>query len=136
MTEENDPITRFLTDLEGEAPPADLRARSLERALQVWTESAASDRWRRLWESAPLRLAWAASVVVLVAAHLVVPLRSGRATTSVTAAGRQADTELQEVVRLPRLRASYVGVDAARELHNTNPNAAPTQTRHPKESRS
>jgi len=116
MTEPHDPVTRLLATLEEPEPPRQLRERSLAQAQAVWARPPAADRWSRLWHSRSLQLAWAATVVVLVAAN--VALRVGPQTRPRTVASAPASRdqagfkELQAIVELPRVRPEYAGIDA------------------------
>jgi len=69
------------------APPRALRERALAAARQSWDAAAgvtpSEDRWKRAWESRPLRLAWAIAVVALVAGHLLLS-RAPRTETAAT----------------------------------------------------
>jgi hypothetical protein len=88
--------------------PSDLRERVLaaSRAALI-AGPPRPDRWRLVWESRPLRLAWAASLLLLLAGHavLVDPARP-RATAAALPLSRSvtgADAELAAIGRLPRL---------------------------------
>jgi hypothetical protein len=61
--------------LEPPVPPPTLRARVLKSARETLEREAARDIWTRVWESRPLRVAWAAATLILLAAHLAVPAR-------------------------------------------------------------
>lgn len=117
MSDPHDPVTRLLSNLKPPEPPASLRASTLSRATRAWVRPATPDRWRQVLESRPLRLAWATTVVALVAAHLALSTRpehklAPTAGPEVAASAAQ-DRELREVVELPRLREAYVALDAA-----------------------
>jgi hypothetical protein len=104
----NDP-DRLLNGLELPVPSKELRDRALTAARAAGGTSSDSDLWNRLWTSPPLRLAWAASVAGLVLAHLALSLPARRTGPSragpLLTAGVVADTELAEVVELPRINA-------------------------------
>jgi hypothetical protein len=116
MIDNRDPVAEFLSRLEPPEPPAALRGSALTQATQAWSQPATPDRWCQIWESRPLRLAWAAVVVGLVAAHLSLPAQSDRKPGTVSGAEHAAlagsDRELREVVTLPRLREAYVATEA------------------------
>lgn len=61
--------------LEPPVPPPALRARVLKSARETLEREAARDIWTRVWESGPLRVAWAAATLLLLAAHLAIPAR-------------------------------------------------------------
>lgn len=96
-------MNAWFSGLEIPQPPDGLRRSALAAATERWSRPATSDRWRRIWESQPLRVAWGAAVVVLVAANLVVPSRTARPRTSAS-----TSDELREFVKLPRLRAGSI----------------------------
>ena len=95
----NDPLSGF----EIPRPPAELREATLATAVARWSHPADVDHWRWIWESRPIRVAWGATVVVLVAMILVLPRKTARPRAS-----RSTPDELQEVISLPRLRTGYV----------------------------
>ncbi len=109
MSGHNDEVTRLLAAIAEEEPPGALRERALAGARTAWERPA--DRWVALWESRPLRVAWSAAVVLLVAANVGV-----RATvhggapggpTRASQGGMDQRNELQAVTGLPRLRPDY-----------------------------
>lgn len=57
------------------APPAALRERVLQKAREALAREGGSDVWTRIWECRPLRVAWAAATLLLVAAHLIITVR-------------------------------------------------------------
>lgn len=118
MSDPRDPVEMLLSSLQPPEPPASLRSSALARAEAAWAQPATPDRWRQIWESRPLRLAWATAVAALAAANLALPSRSGRgpggAPPPDVAASAVQDRELRDVVQLPRLREAYVAMEAAR----------------------
>jgi hypothetical protein len=88
-------------------PPEVLQRRVLREAAAAFSSDSAPDRWTRIWESPVARLAWALSVLVLVACHIAVtPLGSGRTRTEhASSAGLETgrENELLETVAIPRL---------------------------------
>ncbi|MCG6947751.1 MAG: hypothetical protein LJE93_02395 [Acidobacteria bacterium] len=68
--DERDPtINRLFEGLETPEPPPHLRARVLAAARD--TATGTPDVWSRIWHHRGLRLAWAATVVLLLAGHLL-----------------------------------------------------------------
>ncbi len=109
----DDRVTRFLQELGSPEPTSGLRPRALAAAERAWAEPSARDRWRLLWESRPLRLAWAAAVLLLLAGNLAVPGAGSSGHTPLAAANRSDQgPEIEETVTLPRLRLENV-VDVA-----------------------
>jgi hypothetical protein len=93
--------------LEVPGPPAALRESVLGKARQALARAPGLDPWTRLWESRVARLAWAACVVGLLAAHLAIgPVRKTRGDRSPVALQVRpaADDEVNQLARLPRLR--------------------------------
>lgn len=91
--------------LAGLAPPAappELREKVLAAARAALLEPPRRpDAWARLWESRAARLAWAASVLLLLGGHALVPRpHAGR---PAALAARGADAEIAAIGRLPRL---------------------------------
>jgi hypothetical protein len=135
MKDTNDPVDELLRALRPSSAPEELRPRTLGRALRSWDEAPVGNLWQRLWESGPLRLAWATTVIALIAANLGLPARGRQATAGAGAATAMAPGELRDVVELPRVRLSYVGVEAAPQAPPA-PNPAPAAPGHGKETRS
>ena len=112
MTEPNDRGVRFerLRGIAPPAPPTELKRRVLAQAVLALERRPQRDRWSELRWSRPVRWAWAAAVVVLAIANLLLP-RFGRgpslapaeslASWRVTAVGDRG--ELAEIVALPRI---------------------------------
>lgn len=127
MNDHHAEVARLLSAIEEAEPPRALRGRALAQAEAAWERPPAADRWRRAWESHPLRIAWAGAVVVLIAAN--VALRSGshlgprREPPSTSLREEFQRSELQAIVELPRLRLEYLGGD-------TSP-VGPTSPRNP-----
>lgn len=90
-------------------PPAELRGRVLALAREALAEPAAPDVWTRIWESRPLRIAWAVAAALLVLANVGVSVRrpssaavvSRSAARTGTEAEKQATRELSALVALP-----------------------------------
>lgn len=97
--------------LAGLAPPGappELRVRVLAASrAALLAEPEPRDRWKTIWESRPLRLAWAASFLLLLGGHAVLVRpshsRTERATLPLSRSVREADAELAAIGRLPRL---------------------------------
>lgn len=89
------------------APP-ELKARVLAASrAALLAGPGRPDRWSLLWESRPLRLAWAASLLLLLASHAAL-VRPGRlpveaAALPVSRSVNEADAELAAIGRLRRL---------------------------------
>lgn len=70
--DDRDPIVeRLMEGLEPPQPPPELRSKALAAARGKLTGEAAPDVWSRIWIHRGLRLAWAATVVVLLAGHVL-----------------------------------------------------------------
>ncbi len=85
-------------------PPPDLGPRVLAAARAAFDRSPAPapDGWSRLARSRAARLAWAASIVLLAAAHVVLSRRPGTAPSpQVREPG--ADPEMVVIATLPRI---------------------------------
>jgi hypothetical protein len=86
-------------------PPAEARGRVLALAREALAEPVAPDVWTRIWGSRPLRLAWAACVLILIVGHLLISVRAPRrgAVPALPAAGSSGELgrELAAVATLP-----------------------------------
>jgi hypothetical protein len=95
-----DPLVR---DFEPPAVPARLREDALAAARAALSAPPLRDPWARLLASPAARLAWAASVAALAAAHVLLP-RNGRPEgTGAAASFSRPDPELASIARLPRI---------------------------------
>jgi hypothetical protein len=96
----DDPLLR---GLELPAVPARLREDALAAVRAAFTATPRRDVWTRLLASPAARLAWAASVAALAAAHAFLP-RDGRPEApGASAAVTRPDPELASIARLPRI---------------------------------
>jgi hypothetical protein len=129
---EQDPL---FSGLRVPGPPDGLRRQVLDRATQALGQEPAHDRWARLWESRPARLAWAASILALAVGHLLLPAgasqgarlaqgappASAPATAVRTDAGQ--DDELSVIADLPKLSLEGRPMAAPADLDATSPTA-------------
>lgn len=117
MSDDHEEMARLLAAIEEPEPPRALRGRAMAGADEAWARGPVADRWRALWESRPLRLAWAVAVLALVAANVVVRTGSPshpRIPAAVATSEEHRDSrELQAIVELPRIRLHIAGVDVA-----------------------
>ena len=113
MNEPHNPITQLLSTPAEPEPPQALRERALGKARAAWVRPARNP-WRRVWDSRPLRLAWAGAVLALAIANVAVRTDAhasrGAQVPSAASSGATRGNELQAVVALPRLRAEYVAI--------------------------
>jgi hypothetical protein len=117
--------------LESPAPPPALRGRVLMLAREELARAEAPDVWTRIWESRPLRAAWAAATLLLVAAHVAVtvrpPARGGRAPAPVAAPASDSASELAAVAGLSPLKEELLPrLEASTPAPSTGPKAAPS----------
>lgn len=106
MKDEPEVVERLLAGLAPPKPPRGLEERTVRGAREAMVCEAARDAWTRIWESRPLRIAWAVSVVALVLCHLsITELRSvsGKAGTQTARVAREGNGELAAIARLPQL---------------------------------
>jgi hypothetical protein len=127
-----------LTGLVPPGAPPELKARVLAASrAALLAGPARPDRWSLLWESRPLRLVWAASVLLLLAGHavLVGPDRP-RAEAAALPLSRwvnEADDELAAIGRLPRLDPDARSLGAG--LVEPSARSLPSNPEPPKENR-
>ena len=96
MNEEPGSVERLLAGLGPPEQPRGLQERTLRGAREALAREAGRDLWTRIWESRPLRLAWAATVAVLVICHIgMTERRLGRTPTAgqTTRAAREGNGE-------------------------------------------
>ena len=65
-------VERLLEGLEPPQPPPELRSKALTAARKRLAGEAVPDLWSRIWNHRGLRLAWAATILMLLAGHLAV----------------------------------------------------------------
>lgn len=94
----DDPIRGFTPP----AVPVDLREKALAAARAALTASPRPDVWAHLAASPAARLAWAASLAILAAAHALLP-RRGPETPPASVTVTRPDPELAAISRLPRI---------------------------------
>jgi hypothetical protein len=128
MMKHTDP-ERVFAGLEVPGPPDELHNLVVSRARAAFLEGARWDLWTRLWEHPVLRVAWAASVGLLIIAHLGMSVQPGSTPTVVTSQPSYQIEEIIEATRLPRLRldVASVGVSLDDEL---TPGDRPSVARH------
>lgn len=127
--------------LAGFAPPPappELRARVLAASrAALLAGPARPDRWSLLWESRPLRLAWAASLLLLLAGHALLvgpgssPVEAAALPLSRSVSG--ADAELAAIGRLPRLDPDVRSLGGGADDAPTP--SLPSRSERPKENR-
>ena len=93
-------VERLLNGLQPPQPPPELRARVLAAAREAET---APNVWSRLWNHSGLRLAWATSVLVLLAGHVLVGTGNGPALETNLAADNRIDEYVVEFLRPARI---------------------------------
>jgi hypothetical protein len=84
-------------------PPPGLREAALRAARTRFAEAPAPDIWTRVLRSRAARFAWAASVVVLAAAHLAVPRSREEGRPDVTVTAPHLEPEIRAIAKLPRI---------------------------------
>jgi hypothetical protein len=134
MKHEGAPGDRPLAGLRPPHAPPALEAQVLRSAREALARPTAGAPWVRVWESRPLRLAWAATVSVLVVAILLgAPSRPAGpripVTTSAAQPAHRGAGELGGILALPRLDGSVrpligaVGERLSSPLRPTDPAA-------------
>ena len=83
--------------------PAELRERVLCAAVRI---KGTRGIWDRLWESRPLRLAWAVTTSGLLPANAALSLAPGSAPQTDHASVREQSRELGRLLALPRMEIS------------------------------
>jgi hypothetical protein len=69
---EKDPVAeRLMNGLEPPLPPPELRSKALAAAREKMAAESDQDVWSRIWNHRGLRLTWAATIVVLLAGHVL-----------------------------------------------------------------
>ncbi len=95
-------LARLLGGLVPPEPPGELHGDVMRAATAALAREAPRDLWTRLWESRPLRLAWAAGVLLLLLANALVPRAASFSGMRGPAPAAAAD-ELDSIARLPRI---------------------------------
>lgn len=102
---------QILDGLESPRPPDDLRSRVLAATRQTAAGADRLDPWTRLFRNRPLRIAWACSVSLLVAANAFLPTGRVTANEARTALALR-DREVEQIARLPSIDTRLLPSDA------------------------
>ncbi len=97
----DDPSNPFYSFAPPEPPP-DLRESAMRAGRSAFAASPVRDRWSRLAGSRVARLAWAASVALLVGLQFVPDRRPAPRAPAAEAPGR-ADPDVDSAASLPRI---------------------------------
>jgi hypothetical protein len=107
MNDDRETLARLLGGLVPPEPPRELQGRVVRKATEALGREAHRDIWTRLWESRPLRLAWAGTVLLFLIGNGVLPARgrtrSVQAVTPRAPAVSSPGDELNSIARLPRI---------------------------------
>jgi hypothetical protein len=101
-------VDRLIEGLEPPRAPTGLRTRVLA-AARGHMETTSPDRWSRIWSHRGIRLAWAATVVLLLAGHAIVAPPKGAVFTRVNptlVAETGVDEQLADILRPVRISAN------------------------------
>ena len=88
-------VERLMEGLEPPPPPPELRAKTLAAARERLTGETVMDPWLRIWKDRRLRLAWAATVVLLLGGHVLATLSPAGSPSSIDPA-LSAETRVDE----------------------------------------
>jgi hypothetical protein len=92
-------VERMMGSFEPPPPPAELRSKTLAAARERMSVEPAPDIWSRVWNHGGLRLAWAASVVLLLAGHVLVGTGSGPKVAPDLVTENRVDDDIVEMLR-------------------------------------
>jgi hypothetical protein len=101
-------VGRLIEGLEPPRTPTGLRTRVLE-AARDHMETRSPDPWSRIWNHRGIRLAWAATVVLLLAGHAIVAPPKGAVFTRVNpalVAETSVDEQFADILRPVRISAN------------------------------
>ena len=101
-------VDRLIEGLEPPRVPTGLRARVLA-AARDHMDTKSRDPWSRIWRHRGIRLAWAATVVLLLAGHAIIAPRKGAVFTRVNPASvaeTRVDEQFADILRPVRISAN------------------------------
>ena len=101
-------VDRLIEGLEPPRVPTDLRTRVLA-AARDHMETKSPDPWSRIWSHRGVRLAWAVTVVLLLAGHAIVAPPKGAVFTRVNpalVAETGVDEQFADILRPVRISAN------------------------------
>jgi hypothetical protein len=121
-------VKRLIEGLEPAGPPLTLRSRVLEAARER-LETESPDVWYRIWDHRGIRLAWAATVLLLLAGNVLLTQNTGASVSQIDpalVAENSVDEQFADILRLVRISANVqpiVGListaaDSPNELEN------------------
>lgn len=99
-------VERLMEGLEPPQPPPELRSKALAAARARMSAESTPDIWSRIWNHRGLRLAWAATIVLLVVGHAMVLPGTGNIFKSIDpalTAENRVDDYLVEMLRPTRI---------------------------------
>lgn len=128
-------MNRLLNGIQPPSPPPELRDRTLRSAIEALDRRSPMSRWTRIWQSRPLRVAWATTVAGLLLAHVLIsttPRPSPDTARGFTLhqASRTSEEEIQVITTLLRLNLearSLASAAAAAASQNTSESTAPIE---------
>lgn len=129
-------MNRLLKEIQPPSPPAELRDRTLRSAIEALDRRSPVSRWTQIWQSRPLRFAWATSVAGLLLAHVLIsttppPSPDTARGFSLHQASRTSEEEIQVIATLLRLdleaRSLAGAAAAAAASQNTSESTAPIE---------
>jgi hypothetical protein len=128
MNDDRETLEALLGGLVPLEPPRELEGRVLLEAKAALARRPHRDAWSRIWESRPLRLAWAAAVLGLLAANAVLP--AAKRDTSATVVTPHETDDLHAIARLPRIDLTTLpGGEGVSSPRAEKPSHAKTKTK-------
>jgi hypothetical protein len=99
-------IEQLLDGLGPPQPPPDLRSRVLSAARSRMAGEPVNDFWSMIWNNRGVRLAWVASVVLLLTGHVLVGTGNGPVVAPDLVTENQVDDYFVEMLRPVRISDS------------------------------
>ena len=101
-------VDRLIEGLEPPRAPTDLRTRVLAAARER-LETESPDVWSRIWDHRGIRLAWAATVVLLLAGNVLLTQNTGSIESQIDpalVAETRVDEQFADILRPVRISAN------------------------------
>ena len=86
--------------------PGHLKRSVLDAAGEILAAESETGVWDRLWDSRPLRAAWAVTTLGLLVAHATLSVTPDRARSAASVASQEEAEELRELLALPTIEIS------------------------------
>ena len=109
-----------LSDFRAPGVPGHLKRSVLDAAGETLAAESETGVWDRLWDSRPLRAAWAVTTLGLLVAHVTLSVTPDRGRSAASVASQEEQREAEELRELLALPTIEISPRAERMAMGTN----------------